>query len=870
MQLGGTLLSPEERERRRVEGLCFYCGRTGHYRNTCPHRGTRGQPLTVSTLLCPNISSHQCLLSVTIIGGKGRVTVPALVDSGSAGNFISRRLVQHLQLATSPCSPPLPITAINNQPLGSGLISQATVPVTLVVGVLHSERLSLLVIDDITNEVILGLPWLAFHKPQIAWTNNELLRWSDKCASQCLVKPIRAATIRSPAAAAPPGVPSVYLDLAAVFSKTSAECLPPHRPGDCAIDLMSGATLPRGRIFPLSLPESQAMENYVEEALAKGFIRPSTSPAASSFFFVKKDGGLRPCIDYRGLNATTIKYRYPLPLVPAAVEQLREAQVYTKLDLRSAYNLIRIRDGDEWKTAFHTATGHYEYLVMPFGLANAPSVFQAFVNEVLREYIGKCVIVYIDDILVYSTDLEKHVAHVRQVLEKLLENHLYVKLEKCEFHKTQVQFLGYVISSQGVQMDKDKIKAVVDWPGPQTVKELQRFLGFANFYRRFIRNFSSVAAPLTSLLKGSPKKLVWNEAAARAFRELKDRFTSAPVLKHPDPNLPFVVEVDTSETGVGGILSQRHGKPAKLHPCAFFSRKLTSAERNYDVGNRELLAVKLAFEEWRHWLEGTKHPFVVLTDHRNLEYIQSAKRLNPRQARWALFFTRFDFTLTYRPGSKNGKADALSRLHDTVTSQNTPGPILPTQHIIAPIRWDIMGQIQQALPGDPVPPGCPGDRTYVPSAVRAQLLHWVHSSPSSGHPGVQRTLSLTREQFWWPSLVRDVTNYVTACAVCAQTRSSRQLPSGLLEPLPIPNRPWSHMAVDFITDLPRSQGFTTILVAVDRFSKACRLIPLKGLPTALETAEALFHHVFRTFGLPEEIVSDRGVQFTSKVWAAFF
>uniref|UniRef100_A0AAQ4QM75 Gypsy retrotransposon integrase-like protein 1 n=5 Tax=Gasterosteus aculeatus aculeatus TaxID=481459 RepID=A0AAQ4QM75_GASAC len=347
-------------------------------------------------------------------------------------------------------------------------------------------------------------------------------------------------------------------------------------------------------------------------------------------------------------------------------------------------------------------------------------------------------------------------------------------------------------------------------------------------------------------------------------------FTSAPVLRHPDPALPFVVEVDASETGAGGVLSQRQGKPAKLHPCAFFSHKLTSAERNYDVGNRELLAVKLAFEEWRHWLEGAKHPFLVLTDHRNLEYIQSAKRLNPRQARWSLFFTRFDFILSYRPGSKNGKADALSRLQESASSQDTPGPILPPKHIIAPIRWDIMGQIQQALPGDPIPQGCPGNKTYVPAAVRAQLLQWMHSCPSSGHPGIQRTLALAREQFWWPSLTQDVTDYVQACTTCAQTRSPRDLPSGLLEPLPIPNRPWSHMAVDFITDLPCSQGFTTILVAVDRFSKACRLIPLKKLPSALETAESLFHHVFRTFGLPEEIVSDRGVQFTSKVWAAFF
>ncbi|KAG1925598.1 hypothetical protein F2P79_025429 [Pimephales promelas] len=396
------------------------------------------------------------------------------------------------------------------------------------------------------------------------------------------------------------------------------------------------------------------MKQYIEEELAKGFIRPSTSPAAAGFFFVKKkDGGLRPCIDYRGLNDITVKYRYPLPLVPAALEQLRQAKYYTKLDLRNAYNLIRIREGDEWKTAFSTTSGHYEYSVMPFGLSNSPSVFQAFMNDVFRDMLDRWVIVYIDDILIYSNSLEEHVQHVRSVLQRLIQFHLYAKMEKCEFHQTSISFLGYVISQDGVAMDEKKVRGVVDWPIPQTVKELQRFLGFANFYRRFIRNFTQ-----------------------QAFQELKKRFTTAPILRHPDPERQFIVEVDASNTGVGAILSQRQGNPAKMFPCAFFSRKLSPAERNYDVGNRELLAMKLALEEWRHWLEGAIEPFIVLTDHKNLEYLRSAKRLNPRQARWALFFTRFNFTVTYRPGSKNTKADALSRQTEETNSNPNPERVL--------------------------------------------------------------------------------------------------------------------------------------------------------------------------------------------------
>ncbi|MGL4357092.1 MAG: reverse transcriptase/ribonuclease H family protein, partial [Cetobacterium sp.] len=361
------------------------------------------------------------------------------------------------------------------------------------------------------------------------------------------------------------------------------------------------------------------------------------------FFVAKKDGGLRPCIDYRHLNSQTIKFSYPLPLVPAALEQLRGATIFSKLDLRSAYNLIRIRKGDEWKTAFITPSGHYEYQVMPYGLSNSPSVFQNYMNEIFREYLNKFVIVYIDDILIYSHHQEEHITHVKLVLQKLREHQLYLKLEKCEFHTPSVQFLGYIIDPDGVKMDQGKVEAITHWTQPKTIKELQRFLGFANFYRRFINNYSMLSSPLTSLLRNRPKSLSWNHTATNAFHQLKLAFKSAPILVHPDPNRQFIVEVDASSTGVGAVLSQRQGNPSRLHPCAFYSKKLSPAEQNYDIGNRELLAIKLALEEWRHWLEGAKIPFEVITDHRNLEYLRDAKRLNHRQARWALFFTRFNF-----------------------------------------------------------------------------------------------------------------------------------------------------------------------------------------------------------------------------------
>ena len=318
---------------------------------------------------------------------------------------------------------------------------------------------------------------------------------------------------------------------------------------------------------------------------------------------------------------------------------------------------------------------------MPFGLTNALAVFQALVNDVLRDMLGHFAFVYIEDILIFSATLDEHKLHVRAVLQRLLENRLFVKAEKCDFHAPSVGFLGYIIQEGQLKPDPLKIQAVVEWPAPVNRKQLQRFLGFANFYRRFIRDYGRIALPPTQLTSAA-RPFVWTPEAERAFRSLKTRFSSAPILQQPDPLRQFVVEVDASSTGVGAILSQRSESDLKLHPCAFFSRRLNQAERNYDVGNRELLAIKLALEEWRHWLEGAEQPFLVWTDHRNLEYIQSARRLTPRQSRWALFFGRFNFSISYRPGTKNTKPDALSRVFSTTEEEQRPDCILPASLVV--------------------------------------------------------------------------------------------------------------------------------------------------------------------------------------------
>ena len=611
------------------------------------------------------------------------------------------------------------------------------------------------------------------------------------------------------------------------------------------------------------------MEKYISDSLAAGLIRPSSSPLGAGFFFVtKKDKTLRPCIDFRGLNSITIKNRYPLPLIDPSFEPLNQSTIFTKLDLRNAYHLVRIREGDEWKTAFKTTLGHFEYLVMPFGLTNAPAVFQALINDVLRDMLNQFVYVYLDDILIFSRNQEEHDRHVRRVLQRLLENKLFVKAEKCEFSVPSVSFLGYILGRGQLAPDPAKIEAVRAWQRPGTRKQLQQFLGFANFYRRFIRNYSKVAAPLTQLTS-TAFPFAWTPEADVAFNKLRELFTSAPVLVHPNSSLQFIVEVDASSSGIGAVLSQRCPSDQKVHPCAFFSRKLSSAERNYDVGNRELLAIVAALQEWRHWLEGSEVPFLVLTDHKNLTYLQSAKRLNSRQARWALFLGRFNFSLSYRPGTSNTKPDALSRLHDCPQGEDDPGTILPTSCFIRAATWDIERTVLQAQQQHPPPRSAPTGRLFVPASVRTQVLLWGHSSRLTCHPGVNRTLQFLQQRFWWPGMTQDVRDFVISCSVCSRGKSSHRPPSGLLQPLPIPKRPWSHLAVDFVTGLPPSDGNTVILTVVDRFSKMAHFIALRKLPSAAETADLLVNHVFKLHGIPADIVSDRGPQFTSRAWQAF-
>jgi Reverse transcriptase (RNA-dependent DNA polymerase)/RNase H-like domain found in reverse transcriptase/Integrase zinc binding domain/Chromo (CHRromatin Organisation MOdifier) domain/gag-polyprotein putative aspartyl protease len=705
-------------------------------------------------------------------------------------------------------------------------------------------------------------------------------------------------------------IPECYKDLSDVFSVKESQSLPPHRGHlDHHIPLDKDAKPVFGPIYNLSELELKVLKKYIEDNLKKQFIRPSTSPFGSPVLFVKKpDGSLRLCVDYRALNRITVKNRHPLPLAVEIMDRIKGATRFTRLDVRDAFNRLRVAEGDEWKTAFRTRYGHFEYLVMPFGLCNAPASFQSYINNALREYLDDFCIAYMDDVLVYTTGtLDEHIQHVRKVLKSLHEHELYVKLEKCEFHVQETKFLGFIISPDGVAMDPDRIKTIVDWPVPKSQYDIQVFLGFANFYRRFIEGYSRVVLPITNLLK-KLRKFIWTDKAQAAFDKLKILFTTAPILKHFDPDLEITLHADSSGAALSGIISQWHN--GILHPVAFWSRKCTPAECNYDIYDREMLAIVESMKHWRHYLEGAKYPIQIRSDHKNLETFMTTKILSRRQARWAEFLTGYDFVLVHIKGTRN-PADGPSRRPDYMENVELPsGTLIPRSalRMLTPqdsqvsalgAYWNSIGvhayttpdaslrsRFMAALKGDSVaakyrdnPPQpwswqdgllLRDNLVYVPhdDALRLDLLKMHHDDALAGHFGEAKTLDLLLRNYYFPGIHSYVKKYVSSCDVCSRGKASRHLKHGELAPLPVPSGPWKGISCDFITDLPPSHGYDSIFVVVDRLTKMSHLVPCLKTTTAPQFARMFLDYVIRLHGIPDSIVSDRGSIFTSQFWTA--
>lgn len=670
-------------------------------------------------------------------------------------------------------------------------------------------------------------------------------------------------------------------------------------------------------VYRLSPPMMDELRTQVKALLTAGIIRPSMSPYGAPVLFArKKDGTWRMCIDYRALNKITIKDKFPLPRAEDLFDQVQGSKFFSKIDLMWGYHQIKVRPEDVHKTAFRTPIGSFEWLCMPFGLTNAPATFQRFVQDILHEFLGDFACVYIDDILIYSKTAEEHVEHVRRVLEVLKQHKLLAKPTKCEWFVTDVEYLGHKISGSGIAVDDDKVKVLKDWPVPTCKTDVRSFLGLANYYRRFIPHFAHITSCLNELVHDNvPETIPWEAKHQHAFETLKHALTHAPVLRTYDRNLKCTVTTDASSSrgAIGAVLTQDDGSGAR--PIAYFSRKMTSAERNYTTREQETLAVRDALRQWKHYLLGV--PFCIRSDHESLKYLFSQKELSGRLLRWCDFIQQFDFgEIKYLPGLENSVGDALSRppmedgpagtLASLEVHVHDPGRhaetlyhfelATPTSHL-----HDLMRDLTKTDPEladlatkleDPefdqstsklrhrfsLSDGLvywhdnTSKRICVPHDMRKVLLKEAHDTPLMGHMGIDRTYVTLARDYYWRGMHKDVCTYVNSCTTCQQTKPGHEHAAGLARPLPVPNHPFETWGLDFIIMPTSKTGKNCIVVFVCHKSKMVHAIAAtmtgdKENPlSAKEVARIYFDYIVKHYGLCSAIVSDRDRRFVSAFW----
>jgi hypothetical protein len=644
---------------------------------------------------------------------------------------------------------------------------------------------------------------------------------------------------------------------------------------------------------------------WLDEMKQKGFIRPSDSAMTSPLFWVAKKvkTEFRPCQDYRHVNAGTIPNAYPLPTISDLLLRLRGQKYFTKFDVRWGYNNVRIKEGDEWKAAFSTPFGSYEPTVMFFGLCNSPATFQKMMNEYFWDFIMEgWVCIYMDDILIAAGTLQELRERTKRVLQRLLDCDLHLKLEKCLFEKTEIDFLGMIISHNQIRMDTSKLMGIKEWTPPTTVKQVRSFLGFCNFYRKFIGHYAEISKPLTELTKKT-EAFVWTEERNQAFESLKEKFMEEPVLMMPDPTKQFILETDASKVACGAVLKQYHSD-GELHPCGYISHTFTPTEKNYDVYDRELKAVIDAIDTWRQLLRGSPHPVIIHTDHKNLSFYKDARVMSGRQMRWCSKLMDYNLLWEHIPGNKNIQADALSRRPDHVQADIDEDdmimpPLIPPERIIASVAirstlLDLHEKILDELPKDlfakQIVDALKQKRTpfksdladweqrdglifyqrriYVPVPLWKEIVELYHNTPITGHPGVSKLTLLIQREYFWPGMTRFIKKFVQGCALCQQMKINTHPGRHPLQPIQSEvDAPFHQVTCDFITDLPLSNGFDTIMVVVDHgLSKGVIYSPCNKTIDAKGTAELYIKNVWKRFGFPKIFISDRDPRFSSKVF----
>lgn len=570
------------------------------------------------------------------------------------------------------------------------------------------------------------------------------------------------------------------------------------------------------------------MDAEIKKNLSLGIIEPSSSPWSARIVPVpKKTGEIRVCIDYRPLNAVTIKDSYPLPRIDWVLDSLSKATVFSTLDATSGYYQIEMNPEDKEKTAFGWKGGLYQFTRMPFGLCNAPATFQRAMDNIFREERGAFVIPYFDDIIVFSESQEEHIGHLEIVFRKLKQAGLSLNRKKCHFNKTETKILGYVVSKGAVKPDPEKIVAISNRERPETVSQLRSYLGLINMGRDFESSFSQITAPLFNLLKGHPSRsehqINWTPLALEAFKRSKKMMVSLTERAQPNFNKGFIVTTDASDTAIGGILSQLDDNGRERLVYAF-SRIMSPAEKNYSVTDKELLAAVKAIEKFRYYLLGRK--FILKTDHQALLSMLRSKKTNSRLLRWSLILQEYDFEISYIRGEENA-ADVLSR------------PILQNTLRINTIK---------TLPNDKI----------------QKILAEYHTVLGHGSPANMKFA--IQQKFQWENMFKDIENFVDQCPICPRAGGPRTNTRNRVITTRRPNELWE---VDIIGPLPvTKRGNKFILVVVDHFTKWVEATPLQAKETH-SVIHFLKNKVIAENGTPEIIRSDQGLEFRNSKTTSF-